>query len=436
MSIKTLVVILGTLVGCTIAINDVVLVENQNYTMSNTNDFTGGSVSYVNTDDTLTKFVVSDQKTLQFMLNVNGTFDKTSAYNFVIPDDILEMRFRGDGAWLAVCGKTSTVVYFLTQGSLGRYEGNHNVSVGSLPTSVSWTYHEDTLAVGLANGSLAVLELNSATGKFYVRQMINTNHVGGIAKVFGKKARIYSVGGSDSILQVWWLNTTTQVWSLNQTLNDVGKATNRATAMHVSRNEKRIGIGRNNGDIIILGHPDENYLWSINKTITRAHSASVNFIRFTRNGWHFLSGAGDGVVRLWTKNDEWTVPANTTLNGQSVDWDDKHKQYTVGLYSFDNGKFTTQYLSATNCANGYDSSDKTRCTCGAGLTWVNGGCNTLTCEPAPFKNINGFNSTTGSTSCACDAGYVWDETTLICIRDCSTAATPNSKGTNYEFLSC
>jgi hypothetical protein len=58
------------------------------------------------------------------------------------------------------------------------------------------------------------MELNSTTGKFYVRQMINTNHVGGIAKVFGKKARIYSVGGSDSILQVWWLNTTTQVWSL------------------------------------------------------------------------------------------------------------------------------------------------------------------------------------------------------------------------------
>jgi hypothetical protein len=290
--------------------------------------------------------------------------------------------------------------------------------------------------VGLANGNLAVLELNSTIGKFYVRQMINTNHVGGIAKVFGKKARIYSVGGTDSILQVWWLNTTTQVWSLNQTLNDVGKATNRATAMHVSRNEKRIGIGRSDGDIIILGHPDENYFWSINKTITRAHSASVNFIRFTRNGWHFLSGAGDGVVRLWTKNDDWTVPANTTLNGQSVDWDDLNKQYTVGLYGFNNGKFTTQYLNATNCANGYDSSDKTRCTCATGLTWFNGGCNTLTCVAAPFKNINGFNSTTGSTSCACDAGYLWDETTLICIRDCSTAATPNSKGTNYEFLSC
>jgi hypothetical protein len=50
------------------------------------------------------------------MLNVNGTFDKTSAYNVVIPDDIIiEMRFRGDGIWLAVCGKTSTVVYFLAK---------------------------------------------------------------------------------------------------------------------------------------------------------------------------------------------------------------------------------------------------------------------------------------------------------------------------------
>jgi len=35
----------------------------------------------------------------------------------VLPDDIIiEMRFRGDGAWLAVCGKTSTVVYFLAKG--------------------------------------------------------------------------------------------------------------------------------------------------------------------------------------------------------------------------------------------------------------------------------------------------------------------------------
>jgi hypothetical protein len=61
---------------------------------------------------------VSDQKTLQFMLNVNGTFDKTSAYNVVIPDpdDILEMRFRGDGAWLGLCGNTSTVAYFLAKG--------------------------------------------------------------------------------------------------------------------------------------------------------------------------------------------------------------------------------------------------------------------------------------------------------------------------------
>ena len=111
-SLLSLVIILGS----ALAQNNVTLVERQNYTMSNTNDFIGGSVSYVNTDDTLTKFVVSDQKTLQFMLNVNGTFDKTSAYNVVIPDDIIiEMRFRGDGIWLAVCGKTSTVVYFLAK---------------------------------------------------------------------------------------------------------------------------------------------------------------------------------------------------------------------------------------------------------------------------------------------------------------------------------
>jgi hypothetical protein len=51
----SLVIILGS----ALAQNNVTLVERQNYTMSNTNDFSSGSVSYVNTDDTLTKFVVS-----------------------------------------------------------------------------------------------------------------------------------------------------------------------------------------------------------------------------------------------------------------------------------------------------------------------------------------------------------------------------------------
>lgn len=39
-------------------------------------------------------------------------------------------------------------------------------------------------------------------------------------------------------------------------------------------------------------------------------------------------------------------------------------------------------------------------------------------------------------SCNCNTGFKWDEGYLICIRDCNPSVTPNSNGTNFEFLSC
>jgi hypothetical protein len=91
-----------------------------------------------------------------------------------------------------------------------------------------------------------------------------------------------------------------------------------------------VAIGRSTGDITVLGVSQTDSSWSVSTNISGAHTSSINFVRLTSDGWHLLSGAGDGVVRLWSRVDSWTTPFNTTLNGQSGDWDDINKQFTVG----------------------------------------------------------------------------------------------------------
>ena len=218
--------------------------------------------------------------------------------------------------------------------------------------------------------------------------MINTTHIGGVSKVFGTKNRIYSAGGNDSVVQARWLNTTTGVWSLNSSVSGVGTSSDTVSAMYVSGNQKRWGVGRSNGDIYILGHPDNSYNWSIANTITGAHTASVNFIRFSSNGWHMISGAAaNDSVRLRTKLDNWNTSTNYPWKGQSGDWDDRNKQVTIGLYGNDNGAFTTKFLKA-NCSAGTNTSDISQCQCPAGQAWFNGGCGLLLCNSTNFTNIN------------------------------------------------
>jgi hypothetical protein len=235
--------------------------------------------------------VASDLTSLRFQENNNGAFDNATAYFVNFTNKITQMRFRGDGVWLAVRDNTSPVIFFMKQNSSGDYYVDHNVSVGSYPNSLGWTYNDDYLATGLANNSILVLQLSSSSNTFHVYQVINTSHTGGVAHVFGKTARIYSLGGNDSVLQSWWLNTTTLFWSLNQTLTGVGAA--NASAIHISGNEKRIVIGRSNGDITILSHADNNLIWYVGYNLTGAHAGSINFVRVTSVGWHIASGAAN-----------------------------------------------------------------------------------------------------------------------------------------------
>lgn len=130
-----------------------------------------------------------------------------------------------------------------------------------------------------------------------------------------------------------------------------------------------MGIGRANGDILILGRTDNNLDVVLRYTLATAHLAAVNFLRFDSIGWHLLSGGavGDGTVQLRSRKNNWGTPTNYTLNGQSVDWDNVNKQYTIGTYGNNDGTFYTKYLTATNCTGtSVNSSDPTRCVCPTG----------------------------------------------------------------------
>lgn len=164
-------------------------------------------------------------------------------------------------------------------------------------------------------------------------------------------------------------------------------------------------------------------------------------MQFTSDGWHLLSAgaANDNVTSLWTKFDDWTTPTSYPIKGQSAVWDDLNKQFVIGTFGNDDGLYTVQWLLASNCSAGtvVNGSDITACTCPTGSVWFEGGCMQLNCNATVSPNIaDGLNASTGNTSCNCKAGYVWDWSLLMCIRDCNQAATPNSAGTNYEFLSC
>jgi hypothetical protein len=442
-------IVFFVLLGVALAADSVGLSFLQSYSMAPVGTFASGKVNYVNTNGDQTRLVTSAGKTLRFYPeSAPGTYDNATAYNLPMPEAIPQMRFQDTGDWLAARDDTTNLIYFLkpNTSNSNKYDTDHTVDVGSYPNSLGWASDQNTLAAGLANGDIALLQLNTTSGKFFFNQSITTNHTNGVSKVFGTTARIYSAGvdPSDNNINIYWLNTTTGQWSYNWTVPNVGTNGDTVSAMYVSGNRKRVAVGQSNGDIYVLGHPDQNLEWSIAKTILAASAHGpfpINFIRVTGNGWHMLTGASNsnGQALLWTKKDNWSAstPTSANVNAQSGDWDGVYKQFTIGLYNDGGiGAFQTQRLQATCTGDSAAvSGDPSRCTCPAGQTWIQGGCRVLNCPTnTPFKNYNGFNTADGSKSCLCDAGYKWDETVLICIKDCS--ATANSNGTNYEYLSC
>ena len=317
----------------------------------------------------------------------------------------------------------------------GTYYVDHFVTLDSQPKVLGWAYNDFTLALGLTNNTIAMLQWNSATSKFFHNQTIITTHTGGVTKLRGTRNRIYTLGGSDTVLNIYWLNTTTGVWTGNHSVSNVGALGDTASALAVSGNEKRVAVGRSNGNIYMLGHPDNNYSFIVDQTLTTIHTNSVYFIRITSNGWHMVSGAsGNENIQLTTKANNWATPVTYLYNGRNGDWDNVNNQFVIGLNGNTSGAFTGQLLQASACTVSVNGTDNTRCNCPAGQVWAQGRCLTLDCTSTLIgKNYNGAN---GTTACLCNAGYKWDETSLVCIKNCDPLVTAHSTEKNFEFLSC
>jgi hypothetical protein len=299
------------LLGVTLTQYSVAVFINGTYSMGPAGAFTSGKVSYVNTDDIQTHLVTSSDKTLRFYNKSAGVYDNGTAYNVDMDESIPQMRYRWDGTWLAARGESSTKIYFMRQIS-GKYTVDHIVDVGSYPNSIGWAFDQNTLAAGLANGNIVLLQFDTATNKFKLNQSIATNHTNGVSKVFGTTSRIYSTGSdaSDNNVNIYWLNTTTGKWSYNWTVPNVGTNSDTPTAMHISGSENRVAVGQSNGDIYILSHPDQNYEWYISKIIFAAFahlSFPINFVRLTSNGWYLITSANkpSGEVYFWAKKYDW-----------------------------------------------------------------------------------------------------------------------------------
>lgn len=152
------------------AADEVGLVNDSHYSMSNTPDFPSGTVSRVSTDGTKKNLVVSSHSTMKFY-NINGrVINNQTSYSVLLTENILSLRYRSDAKWLAICGETSNLIYFMKQSDSSlQYSIDHTVEVDSHPNSLDWAYHEDSLAVGLSNGNIVVLELNLTLNKFSIR---------------------------------------------------------------------------------------------------------------------------------------------------------------------------------------------------------------------------------------------------------------------------
>lgn len=132
--------------------------------MGGATDFVNGSVLYVNTDDSETRLTTCDLKTLQFYTNTSAGVYGTPTNFTQFNNTVQQMRYRSDGTWLAVRTDNENFIYFMKNSSAI----DHTVDVVSTPKSLAWVYDDDMLAVGLANGSIAVLQRIASNNTFHV----------------------------------------------------------------------------------------------------------------------------------------------------------------------------------------------------------------------------------------------------------------------------
>lgn len=401
----------------------------QNITLGNSTPL--NAVSY---DGSGTNLTAAQSNILSFFTR-NSTNNWVFASNYSHTNTITDAAFPGDATWVAMIDDTTSNVTMLSRNaSTDPFSYNSSLSCSSQPVCLSWANGGNRLLVGLASGGVEVYALNATTKQWYKTQTLSA-HGSNVLAISGRTSRFVSCG-LDGNVRVWYFNYTTQLYS--STANSSNPTGTKCTAIHMASTEQRFAVGFTNGTVLVFDR-DSNFVYNQSVNIS-AHSAAVNFVRFTSDGVYLLTAGAspDNTTKLWTKASSFGTPLSyPAIQGQSVDWDNNYKEFIIGTFGSSNGIATAQNLNAnSSCPTGVNSTYTYACACNSPQVWINGVCTQPTCPSNVNGTLNSFN-TSNTSQCNCVTGWVWSDTLQTCRVDCASAIFgTNSNTTNFEYNSC
>jgi WD40 repeat protein len=273
----------------------------------------------------------------------------------------MQATFKPDGTRLAAIGTNSNTLYILSSGN-STFTISQSINLGSPPNSITWSVNGERLIAGLRNGTVEVFGLNT-TNQYDQVQLLGTNH-SSIAYVAGVKSRFATCGTSDQSVNIFYYNTTTKQYSLNQTVS--GLPGTGCSAIDYSPLENRIAVGRTDGSVALLLR-DANYIYSISNNIS-AHNTNVNFVKWSGDSVYLLTaGSTDSTVKLWTGANNFAGSTSSkTMKGQSATYSTINEKFAIGTFDDKAGTIAIEMLKATNCANATVADNPSVCNCNSG----------------------------------------------------------------------
>lgn len=247
-------------------------------------------------------------------------------------------------AGIAAIGTNSSKVYFLAKEDLS-YTVLQNVELTLQPTTMAWGYNEQTLLIGLSNGSVTVLTARSKALTW--SQVINTTFP--VTSIAGGASRVITCSLGDSAINIYFYNLTTQQYTLNQTITS--PMNGKCSSLTMSPWEERIVVGRSTGDIYTY-KCDSNMFNTEEYTMLQAHSSSVHFIKIPLKS-NLISASDDGILRLWSETNNFTTEISQFVDVAVVGWGRFSERGIV----VDNNSTVTVLSLKINCALGLLSAD-------------------------------------------------------------------------------
>jgi WD40 repeat protein len=298
-------VVVAILIALTLSVNTVTLVDYQtNITVGNNNGTTS-PVLVASYDKGGNNLVTGVNNYLTFFTRNGGFF--TNPYNVTFTNNILDAKFKDDGLMVAAIDNTAATLYLL------------NIPTGliqfAISQNISTANNGNKLIVGLSNGTLFIYNVNTTTAQLFQKQII-TAHTGSVAMVSGQTSRVVSCGATDTTVDIFNYNTTTNLYQLNQTL---ANAVTACTAIDLAQNEQRLAFGQSDGSILISNAQGAN-IFGPATALTVPQIASVNALRFSSDAAFLVSGAAspDTTTHIYTKRDNFTTPINRTIPIQTI----------------------------------------------------------------------------------------------------------------------